>query len=361
MRTALYELHRQRGAKLVDFAGFEMPLDYGSSLAEHRAVREAAGLFDVSHMGVVHVSGEDALAWLDGLLTNRLEGLEPGRILYSPLCAPDGGTIDDLLIYVLDAARFMLVVNAANHAKDVAHLRAALAGAVELRDAEQETGILALQGPRAEAILRRLVGDDAPLPRFYRFVAELELAGQPCLVSRTGYTGEDGFEFYMPSARAEAVYEALMAAGEEEGLVPAGLAARDSLRLEAALPLYGHEISETLTPLDGGLGRFVKLDGQDFVGRDALLAQRDEGRVRGQLALVGRARGLARAGDQVLHEGEAIGYVTSGAFSPTLETGIALASVEPGIALAAGSEVEVRGARRGLAHEVVDKPFYRRG
>ncbi|MDI9498038.1 MAG: glycine cleavage system aminomethyltransferase GcvT [Bacillota bacterium] len=360
MRTSLYEEHVRLGARLVDYAGFQMPLDYGSSIAEHRSVRSAAGLFDVSHMGILPAEGPGAGDFLARVLTNDPRPLAAGRVLYSPMLDEDGSVIDDLLVYCLGPGRYRLVVNAGNRQADYEHLHAHATPSAGLAADFAPLAILALQGPASEAILRLVLGGEIALPGSYRFTETCDSAGNELLVSRTGYTGEDGFELYLPAAAAPVLWQRLLALGESHGLVAAGLAARDSLRLEAALPLYGHEISRERSVLDAGLGRFINFDREGFLGREALLEWRASGRVRGRLALIATGRGLPRADDRVLDGEREIGYVTSGGYSPTLNCGIALVSTDPGISYEEGRELVVQGARRALPARVCQRPHYRR-
>lgn len=332
---------------MVEFAGWEMPLQYTSLLAEHRAVRSAAGMFDISHMGELIVRGPDAASNLQRLLTNDVDALAPGQAHYTLICNERGGIIDDIILYRLED-RFMLVVNAANTDKDREWIRRHLAGRVTLDDATLETALIALQGPKAQAIVARLAPQvDWDAVRPFGFV-ETAVGGVSALASRTGYTGEDGFELYCAAQDAARLWEALAEAGKEYGLVPAGLGARDTLRLEARLPLYGNDLTEETSPYEAGLGFAVKLDKGDFIGRERLAREKEEGPQRRLVGFVMRERGGApRRGYRVFYGGEPVGEVTSGSFSPTLEKDIGLAYVpaalaEPGTEL----EVEIRGRRK---------------
>jgi aminomethyltransferase len=356
-RTPLWSEHRALGAKLVPFAGWEMPVSYRGILDEHRAVRSAAGLFDVSHMGEIELSGPDAADICQALTTNDVRRLAVGRVQYTLLCGPEGGVVDDTTLYRTAETRYFFCVNAANIEKDLVWIRTRAAG-VAVRDRSAETALVALQGPRSAAILGRLT--TAALAEIGPFgCVETEVARVAVLVSRTGYTGEDGFELFARAEHAAALWAALMETGRAEGLAPAGLGARDTLRLEAALPLYGNELDDTTTPLEAGLERFVKLDGEDFVGRAALVRERERGSHERLVGLELVDPGIARHGYPVLGGGEVVGRVTSGGHSPALGRSIALAYVgaahaAPGTALA----VEVRG--RALGARVVSTPFYRR-
>jgi aminomethyltransferase len=356
-RTPLWEVHRRLGARLVAFGGWEMPVSYRGIVEEHRAVRAAAGLFDVSHMGEIEVRGPDAGAVCQRLTTNDVRRLADGQVQYTLLCRPDGGVVDDVTLYRCDAARYLFCVNAANVATDLAWIRAHAGGAT-VGDRSDATALLALQGPRAERILARLTAAALDRLRPWRFVTGTA-GGCEVLISRTGYTGEDGFEIFVAATDAERLWSILLEVGRGDGLEPIGLGARDTLRLEAALPLYGHELDETTTPLAAGLTRFVALDADDFVGRAALLREREVGGQRRLVGLTMRAPGIARQGHPVLASSATVGRVTSGTHAPTLGRAIALAYVDtayaaPGTALA----VDVRG--RAVAAEVVPTPFYKR-
>jgi aminomethyltransferase len=357
LKTPLNATHHQLGAKLVEFGGWEMPVSYRGILEEHRSVREAAGLFDVSHMGEIEVRGPHAAATCQRLTTNDVGRLVDGRVQYTLLCRENGGVVDDVTLYRHAPDRYLFCVNASNIAKDRAWIEEHAGGAT-IVDRSAETALLALQGPRAVGILAGLTSADLTALRSFWFVAA-PVAGIPAVISRTGYTGEDGFELYVDAARAVALWDALMSAGGPAGLAPIGLGARDTLRLEAALPLYGNDLDDTTTPLAAGLGRFVHLDGDDFIGRATLLAERAAGSTRRLVGLELREAGIARHGHGILAGGHQAGTVTSGTRSPTLARSIALGYVEaayaePGSAVA----VDVRG--KALAAEVVRTPFYRR-
>lgn len=360
-RTPLYAEHVAAGARLTTFAGWVLPLFFGGILREHRAVRERAGLFDVSHMGRLEVRGRGAAATLEWVLTADVGGLPAGRGRYTLMCSPAGGVLDDLIVYRLGEERFLLVVNAANTEDDRRWLEEHALPGTEVEDRTGGTALLALQGPRAAAIMSRASGAGAPWQALSRFaVAEGELAEVPALVARTGYTGEDGFEIMVAAPAAPAVWRGLLEAGREEGLEPAGLGARDTLRLEAGLPLYGHELGEDVSPLEARLERFVCWS-KDFVGREALAAERERGPVR---RLVGlrlervEAAGVPRRGYAVLEGGEPVGTVTSGGPAPTLGGAVALALVRSGAGRSGFLEVMVRG--KAVRAAVVEPPFYRR-
>lgn len=355
-RTPLREFHVAHGARLVDFAGWEMPVQYRSILAEHRAVREAAGLFDVSHMGEVDVRGPEAAALLDRLVTNDVSRLYPGRALYSPMCYPTGGVVDDLIVYCRGPEDFFLCINAGNIEKDLAWIRDQADGRrVRVDDRSADYALLALQGPRAQAILQPLTGAKLGLIKSYHF-AEGTVAGVHCIVSRTGYTGEDGFELYHAAGDAPALAQALLEAGTGLGLELCGLGARDSLRLEAGYPLYGHEIDADISPIAAGLGWTVKLDkAADFVGRDALLKEKQAGSARRVLFFRTGDRRIPRPGTAVVGaDGGPVGRVVSGTLSPMLNEAIGSALVAANAANQALA-VDIRGARVGL--QWVKPPF----
>jgi aminomethyltransferase len=362
-RTSLYDTHRRLGARFTAFAGFEMPVSYGGIVEEHLAVRRAAGLFDLSHMGEFELSGPPGLALLERALSNSAAHLAPGRAQYTLMCAEDGGTIDDLIVYRLDLERYLVCVNAANIKADREEFLSLGGDRVGLSDRSAETGLLALQGPAAERILAELAPPE--VCRLARFaVAEAELAGLSCVIARTGYTGEDGFEIFVPAEQAASLFEALLERGARFGLKPCGLGARDTLRLEAGLPLYGHELDRAISPLEAGLGAFVKLE-RDFVGASALRRQAQQGTARRLVGLLtDDARTPARQGYPVMSDGRRVGAVTSGSYAPALRRPVAMAYVETAflagndIAASAPVTVEVRG--RLVASRLACLPFYRR-
>ena len=372
-RSPLHDEHVAHGATMTPFAGWLMPLRYSSDIAEHTAVRTAAGLFDLSHMGEIAVQGPDAAAFLDHALVGAMSLVKPMRAKYTMICAADGGIIDDLVVYRLADDEYMVVANASNAATVHGELVERRAGfSVELRDDSSAAALVAVQGPRAAEILRATAGlvEDAEISggtafdelRYYACL-RMRFEGQPVLVGRTGYTGEDGYEIWLEADRATALWRALLAAGQPFGLVPAGLAARDSLRLEAGMPLYGNELDRTTTPYDAGLGRVVVLDkpgGSDFVGRAALAARAEAEPHRVLVGLLGESRRAARHGYPVLSGGgDVVGTVTSGAPSPTLGVPVAMAYVTPDVA-AEGTALAVDVRGRAEPVRVVPLPFYRR-
>jgi len=353
-RTPLYETHRRLGGRLVEFAGFEMPLQYGSILEEHEAVRTRAGLFDVSHMGQIHLAGSGAVAAAEHLLSCPVESLEVGRVRYGLLCNERGGVVDDVTVYRLAEEAIMLCVNAANIGKDRSWI-SERAGGASVEDRSASTGLLAFQGPAAASVLESLAGPEVRAIRRFRF-ARLELAGVQALVSNTGYTGSPGYEIYLDAADTESAFCRLLEAGESSGAVPAGLGARDTLRLEAALPLYGHELDEDTSPLQAGLGRFVKRRTANFIGAEAIEARAAAGHPEVLVGFTLEERGVARAGHAISHEGKPAGHVTSGAPSPTLGRSIGLGYVPPSAA-EPGSELAIEVRQRTLAARVVKTPF----
>jgi aminomethyltransferase len=357
-RTPLYDRHRALGARIVDFAGWEMPVSYGGALEEHRAVRQRCGVFDVSHMGEVEVRGRGAAAWCDSLLVNDVARLADGGGQYSIICDDTGGVVDDVIVYRLASDHFLIVVNASTTPGDLEWMRAHARSDVELIDRSAETALLALQGPRAAAVLAAVSDVDVAAMRPFT-LRDGTVASMPARVSRTGYTGEDGFEVFVASERAPALWDALLDAMVPEEGFPCGLAARDTLRLEAALPLYGTDMDRTTTPLEAGLAWVVKLDKGEFVGRAALAAQREHGVPRRLVGLQMDDAGVPRHGQAVQVDGVAVGQVTSGTKSPTLGHFIAMAYV-PAAHAEVGTKVAVDV--RGKAHRarIVPRPFYRR-
>lgn len=355
LKTPLYETHLSIKGKMVPFAGYLMPVQYEHGiLAEHKAVREQCGLFDVSHMGEIVCSGKDALLNINYLLSNDFTEMEAGSCRYSPMCNEQGGVVDDLIVYKLNDEAYFIVVNASNKDKDYAWMKAHQRGNVEFKDLSGDIAQLALQGPKAEAILSRLCTE---LPdKYYSFKANVDVGGLKALVSRTGYTGEDGFEIYLANKDAAALWEMLMQEGQADGLLPCGLGARDTLRLEAAMPLYGHEMNDEITPLETNLKFAVKLNKAAFIGKDALLAQTVK-RTRVGLKVIGR--GIVREAMPVYKEDQKIGVTTSGTMSSTLNAAIAMALIDKEYKeMGTKVEVEVRGRR--VEAEIVRLPFYKK-
>jgi glycine cleavage system T protein (aminomethyltransferase) len=358
--SPLDDRHRALGAKLIEFSGWLMPLQYAGILEEHRAVRERAGLFDLSHMGELFVEGPDAGAALAFALVTDPPALAIGRAHYSMICAPDGGIIDDLIVYRLADERFLVVANAGNAQVVSDALVERLAGfRAVLDDRSFATSLCAVQGPRAIDIVGPLTDIDVAGLRYYA-IAEGTVAGIPALVARTGYTGEDGFEVFVDTVRVGELWDRLLATGTPHGMVPVGLGARDTLRLEAGMPLYGNDLDRATNPFQAGLGRVVKLGkAGDFVGRTALAAAAERGPDRLLAGLVVRGRGIARHGYPVLSGDRRTGLITSGTQSPTLGVPIALAYVAPADARP-GTMLAVEIREQPVAAEVVPLPFYRR-
>lgn len=357
-KTPLYDRHVQAGGKLVPFAGYLLPVQYGGGvIAEHMAVRTKCGLFDVSHMGEITCKGKDALANLNRLMTNDFTGMYDGQARYSPMCNEEGGVVDDLIVYRIREDCYFIVVNASNKDKDFAWMKGHEYGDAVFADISESVGQLALQGPAASAILKKLVKEEDIPAKYYSCVPKGEAAGVNCLVSRTGYTGEEGYELYLAAEDAPRAWDALLAAGEEEGLIPCGLGARDTLRLEAAMPLYGHEMDEEITPFEAGLGFAVKMGKEAFIGKEALVRKGEPSRKRVGLKVTGR--GIIRGHEAVYVDGREIGRTTSGTHCPYLGVPAAMALLDTRFtALGTAVEVEVRGRRVGA--EVVALPFLKK-
>ncbi|HCG36149.1 MAG TPA: glycine cleavage system aminomethyltransferase GcvT [Clostridiales bacterium] len=356
LKTPLYEAHMALGGKIVPFAGYLMPVQYPAGvIAEHMAVREKAGLFDVSHMGEILFKGPDATANLQTLLTNDFSSMPLNKARYSVMCNEEGGCVDDLIVYKYSDEAYFIVVNAANKDKDFAWMQSHCFGKATCTDISDTVGLLALQGPAARTILSK-VTDAAMLPTSY-FTANFhgEIEGKTCMISRTGYTGESGYELYLAAEDTVAIWNLLLEAGKEEGLIPCGLGARDTLRLEAAMPLYGHEMDDTISPLEAGLDFAVKLQKAEFIGKKGILAK---GKHRTRVGLKVTGKGIIREHMDLYADNILVGHTTSGTFAPYLNhpLGMALVDVaysEPGT----GMEADVRGRR--VACQVVSLPFYK--
>ncbi len=354
-KTPLYETHVALGGKIVSFAGYLLPVQYEGVIAEHNAVRTAAGLFDVSHMGELFYEGADALKNLNYAMTNDFTSLADGRVRYSAICNENGGVVDDLIVYKYNDEKYLAVVNAANKDKDFAHLKALLSGDCTLTDRSDEYAQIALQGPRSTDILKT-VADEADIPaKYYSFTPEATVAGIRCMLSQTGYTGELGYEIYLAPADAPAMWDALLKAGQPFGIKPCGLGARDTLRLEASMPLYGHEMNDEISPLETGLDFGVKMQKENFVGKAALEKRGAPRRTRVGLSVTGR--GIVREQSDLFIADKKVGVSTSGTHAPYLGYPVAMALVDvacaaPGTAM----EADVRGRR--IAVEVIPMPFY---
>jgi aminomethyltransferase len=359
-KTPLHAVHREMGAKMVPFGGWEMPVEYAGLIAEHMGVRQAAGLFDVSHMGELEVSGPGSLAFLQRVTCNDVAKLADGQAQYSALPNDSGAPMDDVIVYRRGAERYMLVVNAGNIEKDFDWLRAQGPQGCEVSDKSDAYALLALQGPRAQEILQPLTPVDLASVAYYHF-AEGEVDGHPASVSRTGYTGEDGFEIFVAPDHAEALWRRLIEAGRDKGVQPAGLGARDTLRLEARMCLYGNDMDETTSLVEAGLGWIVSLDEAkgDFPGRSVLEAQKKGGPPRKLVGFEVTGRGIARHGYPVFLDGETVGPVTSGSYAPYLQKNIGLCYL-PAARSAAGTTVEIDVRGRNVPARVVPTPFYKR-
>lgn len=361
-RTPLFDIYKEYGAKTIDFGGWELPVQFSSIKEEHEAVRTKAGLFDVSHMGEFEVKGADSLSFLQKMLTNDLSKLKTGSVQYTAMCYENGGTIDDLIVYQLNTNHYLLIVNAANMEKDYKWLKDHLEGDVKLNNLSEKIALLALQGPQSEKILQKVISDGTNVSEIgsFQFKNDCMIQGFQTLISRTGYTGEDGFEIYCQANDGTELWNLLLDAGKEDGLIPCGLGARDTLRFEACLPLYGQELSPEITPLEAGIGFAVKLNKeQDFIGKSALKKQKEEGLTRKLVGIEMIDRGIPRHGYEVYANDEKIGFITTGTQSPTLKKNIGLALLNIGYT-DVETEVEVEIRNKRLKAKVVPTPFYRR-
>lgn len=360
-QTPLHALHLALGAKMVPFAGYDMPLQYAGIIAEHTSVRSDAGLFDVSHMGEFLITGSGAGPFVDSLVTNDVSTLYDGKALYTAMCQEDGGIIDDLLVYRFGPEMYVLVVNASRKDVDLAWVQEHAPSDISVRDVSDETALMALQGPRAFEILEKASGTDFSGLKFYHFERPAECLGSKhLLVSRTGYTGESGVELYCPSNEAEAIWTRLMDAGQEFGLAPAGLGARDTLRLEAGFCLYGNDLTTETNPIEAGLGWLTKLESEPFIGRDALRRIKEAGPERKLIGFIAEERGIPRAGNEIHSEdGDVIGAVTSGSQSPILSQGIGMGYVlnRPEYTVT-GSKLQIAARGRTTAVQVARPPFH---
>ena len=357
-RTPLFEVHRQLGARMVPFGGWEMPVQYAGILEEHHAVRERAGLFDISHMGEIEITGPGALEALQRLTSNDASRLSVGEVQYSALTTPEGTFVDDITVYKFADNRYLLTVNAANIEKDAAWIRERVVSVVEARNVSNDIALLAIQGPRAQEILGKLTSIDLGKLRYYWFV-EGPVVGIDCCISRTGYTGEDGFEMYIPPQHVAALWNALLEAGAPAGLQPCGLGARDTLRLEAKMALYGQDIDDCHTLLEADLGWIVKLEKREFIGREALARQQAVGISRKLVGFEMRGRGIARPHYTIVKGSTPIGEVTSGGPAPSLGKNIGLGYVAVQHA-AIGTEFDIVIRGSPVAARVVRTPFYKR-
>ncbi len=360
-RTPMYHLYKEMGAKCIDFGGWDLPVQFSSIKEEHEAVRTKAGLFDVSHMGEVTVKGDEAEAFLQYLLTNDVSKLEKNQALYTAMCYENGGTVDDLIVYKKDMNDYLLVVNASNTEKDFEWIVSHAPEGATCENISSEVAQLAIQGPKAESILQKMTETDLTEIGFFKFKDHVELGNVSALVSRTGYTGEDGFEIYCSWNDASVLWEAILEAGKEEGIVPCGLGARDTLRFEAKLPLYGQELTKDISPIEAGIGFAVKVKKEsDFIGKEVLAKQREEGAPRKLSGLEMIDKGIPRSHYPVYSGDQLIGEVTTGTQSPTLKKNLGLALLNKDYsALDTEVEVEIRGKRRSA--KIIKAPFYKRG
>lgn len=357
-KTPLYDAHVKAGGKMVPFGGYILPVQYKEGvIKEHMAVRTQAGLFDVSHMGEILCEGKDALANLQMLLTNNFDNMVDAQARYSPMCNENGGTVDDLIVYKKCDEHYFIVVNAANKDKDYQWMLDHQFGDVTFTDVSDQYAQLALQGPKAMEILRKVTAEENIPKKYYHAVFDTEAAGIPCIISKTGYTGEDGVELYLDSSRAEEMWDKLLEAGKEEGLIPCGLGARDTLRMEAAMPLYGHEMDDEVTPLETGLGFAVKMKKEDFIGKKAMEEKGTPAITRVGLKVTGR--GIIREHQDVYCDGKRIGRTTSGTHCPYLGYPVAMALVDAACA-EPGTKVEADVRGRKVEAEIVPLPFYKR-
>ena len=354
-KTPLYERHLEYKGKIVPFAGYLLPVQYETGvIKEHMAVRTASGLFDVSHMGEITLVGEDALENIQRLVSNDCSKMYDGQVKYSPMCYDHGGVVDDLLIYRRGESDYLLVVNASNRHKDVEFMKAHISGNVEFSDISDDVALLALQGPDSKSILELLSDGDKLPVKYYTFVDNLKVAGVNCLVSKTGYTGEDGYELYCKPEDVVKLWDALMAT--DKGLIPCGLGARDTLRMEAGMPLYGQEMDENISPIEAGLGFAVKFDKKDFIGKAALMSK-EVSRKRVGLEITGR--GIAREHCEVYVADKLIGNTTSGTHCPYIGKPVAMALLDKEYTeIGTQVEVDVRGRR--ITAEVISLPFYKK-
>ncbi|MBY0373296.1 MAG: glycine cleavage system aminomethyltransferase GcvT [Bryobacteraceae bacterium] len=358
LRTPLNSLHRRLGAKMVDFGGWDMPVQYSGILDEHHAVRQAVGLFDVSHMGEIVIRGPQALDLVDHISSNWAAKLNIGQAHYSGLLYDTGCFVDDILVHKVSATEYFICVNASNQDKDYAHIVAQNRFDAEVENQGPRWVQIAVQGPKAQATLQKLTKTDLAAIKYYWF-ADGEVAGAAARIARTGYTGEDGFEVYVASEEGERIWTELTVAGEEFGIRPCGLGARNTLRLEAKMALYGHEIDASITPLEAGLGWTVKFDKPDFVGRAALLAQKERGVTRKLAGFEMIGRGIGRDGYEVQIDGAKAGWVTSGGPGPTVGKNIGLCYL-PADRAAVGQKIEILVRNQPVEASVVSTPFYQR-
>ncbi|MBL4937565.1 glycine cleavage system aminomethyltransferase GcvT [Clostridium sp. YIM B02515] len=357
-KTRLYDAHIKYGGKLIEFARWMLPVQYEGIIEEHEAVRNAAGLFDVSHMGEIKATGKDAFNFVQNLVTNDISVLEDNQVIYTFMCYENGGVVDDLLVYKFNKEDYLLVINASNVEKDFQWmLENKMNYEVELKNISEEISEVALQGPKAQEILQTLTAFNLDDIKFFYCRRDVVIDGIKCLVSRTGYTGEDGFEIYTNNEDITKIWNSILEAGKTYGVKPAGLGCRDTLRFEAALPLYGNEISKDITPLEAGLGFFVKLNKKSFIGKEALVRQKEEGLKRKLVGFEMNERGIPRHGYEVTSNGENIGFVTTGYMSPTLKKNIGLALIDSKYT-ELGTEIDILIRNKSVKAKVISKKFY---
>ena len=357
-RTPLFDCYAKYGGKTIDFGGWELPVQFSSIKEEHDAVRNRAGLFDVSHMGEIFVEGPGAKAYLQKLLSNDISKIAIGSAQYNAMCYENGGVVDDLLTYHLDDNRYLLCVNAANIEKDFEWMLSQKFGDVTITNKSNDYAQIALQGPLAEEVLQTLTSENLVNIKYFKFKDNVEVSGHSVLVSRSGYTGEDGFEIYGTPEAIIDLWDKILEAGKEKGVLPAGLGARDTLRFESCLPLYGQELSAQITPLEAGIGFAVKLN-TDFIGRDALAAQKEAGLKRKLVGIEMIGKGIPRHGYKVWKDGQQIGEVTTGTQSPMTKRNIGLALMDASLATI-GTELEIEIRGKFIPAVVVETPFYKR-
>ncbi len=357
-KTPLYETHVDLGAKMIDFGGWMLPVQYSGIIREHNAVRESAGVFDVSHMGEIYITGTDAAGFADYLVTNDLSDIKQGKVIYSPMCYSDGGTVDDVLVYCLSADNYLFVVNASNIEKDFNWIRSnSKSFKVKVENLSGAYGQIAVQGPKAQEILSEMTDINLNDIKFFRFNVSMKIGGVKALVSRTGYTGEDGFEIYMAATDAPNLFKEILKIGKDR-IEPCGLGARDTLRFESCLPLYGHELSQDISPLKAGLKYFVKLYAGDFIGRDALINEEKTGLLKKSAGFEMLERGIARNGYSVFNSaGDEIGVVTSGSMCPTLSKNMGIGLLDAEYAKS-GTEIFIGIRNKKVKAITVKKPFY---
>lgn len=357
-KTPLYDCHVELKGKMVSFAGYLLPVQYEQGLVkEHLAVRNEVGIFDVSHMGEILVEGEDSLSYIQKLVTNDCSKMYDGQVKYSPICNEEGGVIDDLLIYKYNNNKYMLVINAANREKDFKWMKANEFGNMTLSDVSDDIALIAVQGPKSKQVLLKLMDEEFLPKKYYSFKDKVNIAGCEAMVSKTGYTGELGYEIYCKSLDAKTIWNELLEKGKDEAIVPCGLGCRDTLRLEAGMPLYGNELSDSITPLEAGLAFTVKMDKDNFIGKEAILNKGESNKVRVGIKITGR--GIAREDCKVFYNDNEIGQTTSGTHLPYVDYAGAMAYVDKEYS-SPGTKVLIQVRKRNVEGEIVDLPFYKK-